>query len=87
MEGNNKRDIFEYQLNAKAMEKYLVIYTNIKGEEITSEWFYTFVDLQVFMSNLLGHAFTAKSMRFNGHKLTGIINLVANTSDEIWEKI
>jgi hypothetical protein len=68
------------------MEKYLVNYTNIKGEEITSEWFYSFENVQNFMSTLIGKSFSAKVMRFQGHKMNGLMNMICDTTNDFWVK-
>lgn len=69
------------------MTSFLVQYTNMKNENVTSEWIYDFHGLQSYMCTLFGKCFTAKVLKFNNNIQVGIMNVYANTENTEWVKM
>jgi|DEB0MinimDraft_12_1074336.scaffolds.fasta_scaffold83833_3 hypothetical protein len=68
------------------MENFLVSYETLTGENLTSEWFFDFNALQVFMASILGFSNSAKVMKFANGKMVGTSEVFADTENETWAK-
>jgi len=74
------------------MENFTVNFTNLQNIEENAS-FSDFNSVQDFMYSLLGRAFTAKITRFEPvpmtqcTKVTGVMNVYADTMDNVWRKL
>ena len=68
------------------MSNFLVSYNNLRGESVTSEWFNSFNELQLFMNSLIGRTFSATVQKFVSNKLVGSINYKIDTENDLWIK-